>query len=472
VETRLAITAVNADGDGEAAFEGRRVAVPLTIPGERVVARVDRARDGSPAVAEVLDVVDPSPYRVAPRCRHFGACGGCAWQHIAYAEQLALKRRAVERALPGGAEVLPTLPTPSPPGAIPWGYRDKVSFAFASGGAGAPLVMGHYRRGSRSVLPIDECPVHAEPGNRLAFAVRDQLRAARIQAASADGRRGVARYVVVRVSERTGEMAGTLVVTENVPALRRVTEALADRFAGAGVGFHLNLNDRPGPGLFGRQTRRLFGPAAVREEVGGLAYLVSPAAFFQTSVRAASVLVDVVIGAVAGARFGRVLDLYSGVGLFALPLAREGRRVTAVEESRDAAAGAAAARGLNRIEPSRCRIVTARVEDVVSEAGAARRRAGRRQAPVGPVGADWDAVVMDPPREGCQRAVLEGVFRGIRPARVVYVSCNPVALARDVARAVSAGYRIKSAQPIDMFPHTAHVETVVVLDRDSRPARR
>jgi 23S rRNA (uracil-5-)-methyltransferase RumA len=476
VEAELVITSVNADGDGVAMVQGRPVTVPGTIPGERVRALLNRARDGSIS-GEPTRFIVPSPHRVTPRCRHFGVCGGCSWQHIGYDEQLRLKQRIVERAVPRGVEVSPTLPTPSPDGDTPWGFRDKVSFVFGAGSRERPLIMGHYRRGSRTVLPVEECPVHAPAGNRLAFELFGALARARVEAASPDGRDGVARYAVARVSEHSGEVVGTLVATENGKALRRVTTDLEARIApdlAAGtramIGFHLNLHDRPGPFLFGGETRRLFGLTEVREQVGGVSYLVSPTAFFQTNVRAAGVMVGVVLDALADPRLRRVLDLYSGVGLFALPLSKAGRTVTAVEENREAMAGAAAALRLNRIAAERCRLVAARVEDALGGTPGDRRASARRP-PVKIAGGEWDAVVLDPPRQGCPPRVLDVVFRTLRPARIVYVSCNPGALARDLAPVEGSGYRFERVQPLDMFPHTAHVETVVVLARDGRASR-
>jgi len=473
VDTDLLITSVNADGDGVATFEGRTVTVPGTIPGERVVAALQRSREGG-LTGALTRILVASPHRVTPGCRHFGPCGGCTWQHIGYPEQLRLKQRLLQGLLDAalGAHapsVRLTLGTPTLDGGTPWGYRDKVHFAFGPGGRS--LVMGHYRRASRTVLPVEECPVHAEEGNRFAFVVRDALARARIRGTTADGEDGIARHVVVRVSEGTGERLGTLVVTENVKALRRVTAdvqaGIAPGDPGASqprVGFHLNLHDRPGSFLFGRDTRRLFGLGEVREQVAGASYLVSPTAFFQTNVRAAQVLVREVLDALSDARYRRILDLYAGVGLFALPLAREGRMVTAVDESREAMAGAAAALRVNRISEPSCRLIASRVEDAMD------RLAGRRSArdygsPAGPDEGSWDAVVLDPPRQGCPPHVLEWIVHTLRPARIVYVSCNPDALARDLAGVPGAGYIFERVQPIDMFPHTAHVETVVVLKR-------
>jgi 23S rRNA (uracil1939-C5)-methyltransferase len=316
--------------------------------------------------------------------------------------------------------------------------------------------MGHYRRASRSIVPVQECPVHADAGNRFAFAVHDVLERARVPGSTPDGEEGVARHVVARVAEGTGELLGTLVVTENVKLLRRVTtevqKTLAAGPSGARplrAGFHLNVHDRPGPMVFGRETRRLFGLSELREEVGGVSYLVSPTAFFQTNVRAAEVMVREVVDALSDPRFGRVLDLYAGVGLFALPLAKQGRTVTAIEENRHAMASAAAAMRLNRIPEPACRLVGARVEEAM-----------------GRVGTAWDAVILDPPRQGCPPAVLDWLLRSLRPPRILYVSCNPEALAQDLGAVRGTGFRVERIQPIDMFPHTAHIETVAVLDRE------
>lgn len=423
---------------------------------------------------------------VTPRCRHFGECGGCAWQHIDYGEQLRIKQGRVEELIgdrgskdpryarhdsPRDTGVRPTLPTPSPDGGAPWGFRDKVSFVLGPGIKGQTLVMGHYRRGSRAILPVEECPVHTEAGNRFAFEVRDALRRAGIPGATADAERGVARHVVVRASSRTGELVGTLVVTENVKALRRVTADLEARLAPADsagrrprIGFHLNEHDRSDPYLFGRETRRLFGLGGLREQVAGVSYLVSPTAFFQTNVSAAEVLVGVVLDALADPGLRRILDLYAGVGLFALPLAKAGRIVTAIEENREAVTSAADALRLNGIDQGACRLVVSRVEDAMIRP-AASGTGPRLRGAKGASGDGWDAVVLDPPRQGCPPRVLDWVFRNIRPARIVYVSCDPEALARDLALVSGTGYHLERVQPIDMFPHTEHIETVAVLAR-------
>jgi 23S rRNA (uracil1939-C5)-methyltransferase len=183
----------------------------------------------------------------------------------------------------------------------------------------------------------------------------------------------------------------------------------------------------------------------MRQTVGGASFAVSPTAFFQTNMAAAEILVGLVLDAVP--RGARVVDLYAGAGLFAVPLAQAGCLVTAVEANREAVRDGEASRSLSGVAPDRCRFIARPVEASL----ASLRRA--------------DAVVLDPPREGCAASVVRHVFQTMRPAVAVYVSCSAETLARDLRLATGFGYAVRSIQPVDMFPHTAHIETVVVLTR-------
>jgi 23S rRNA (uracil1939-C5)-methyltransferase len=438
------------DGDVTARLpDGTTVFVELGIPGERVELRPVTGRDRRRA--EIDRIVTPSPSRVTPRCRHFGPCGGCAWQHIAYDEQLALKRRICEglfaEALgPDAPTVEPTLTASRSEGG-PWGYRNKVHFVFTER-AGA-LALGHFRRRSSSVLPVAECPVHVPDGNAIAFRAAEELRRAGIPPASPDLTRGTLRHLVVRVAGSTGERLLTAVVRR---IDRRVPDALVRAVLSEGnePSVHVNLHQQDDPYLFGETTKKVRGHDRLREQLDGVSYLASPTAFFQTNVAAAELLVRLVSEAVPAAA-SRVLDLYAGAGLFALPLAKRGLQVTAIEEHPGAVADGVAARKLNGIEAARCRFLAARVEDAI-----------KRPLPSLP-----DVVVLDPPRGGCERRVLQHVLARLRPPRLIYVSCNPAALAEDLAAARAFGYGAARVQPVDMFPHTPHIEAVAVLTRRS-----
>jgi 23S rRNA (uracil1939-C5)-methyltransferase len=386
---------------------------------------------------------------MTPRCAHFGACGGCQWQDVAYPAQLARKRAQLEALLAhvvprGLPAVSPVVAMPVGDDGMPWEFRHKAAFVFDDGPRG--LVMGHYAAGGRGIVPVSECPVHGARANRIAFRLHEALARARVPAA---GPRldGVLRHVIVRTSADERDAVALLVVTRNDRSLRKPVRALlasADR----PDGFYLNIHDRPSSFMVGRTTIRLEGHAHVRERRIGPTFLVSPTAFFQTNPVAAAVLVDLVLAQAAGERM-RVLDLYAGSGLFSLPLALRGHEVIAVEESRQAMHDAARNLAVNRLPDDAVRLVAARVEDALP--GLARR----------PV----DLVVLDPPRQGCPPPVIGAVFGRIAPPRAIYVSCNPEALAAELPAILGHGYRAVSLTPVDMFPHTPHIETVAVFER-------
>lgn len=375
-------------------------------------------------------------------CPYFGTCGGCTAADQPYQLQLERKRQRLANLL--GIAVPPLVPSPREAG-----FRSKVTFVF--GTASGRLVMGHFAAGTNRIVAVDQCPVHSDRGNRIAFALRDQLARAGVRAA--DTRGGVLRHVIVRTSEDQREAVAMLVVTRNDRSLRAPVRALLASQERPD-GFFVNINDRPGPYMVGRDTIRIDGRGQVRETglgaTGGgraIDFLISPTAFFQTNVGAARVLLQLVTDAVAGA--STVLDLYGGSGLFALPLAARGARVTVVEENRQAVADLQANVRLNRLSAGAIEGLAMRVEDALVRI--------ERTA--------WDAVVLDPPREGCPPGVLASVFGRLRPERAVYVSCNPEALARDLPLIAQRGYRVGQVQAVDMFPHTDHIETVVELRR-------
>jgi 23S rRNA (uracil1939-C5)-methyltransferase len=307
------------------------------------------------------------------------------------------------------------------------------------------MAAGHFAAGGREIVPVDECPVHGARANRIAFRLRDELARARVSAAGPD-LSGVLRHVIVRTSADERDAAALLVVTRNAGELKRPVRALLaseDR----PDGFFLNLHATPSPYMVGSETLRIDGHAHVREKSLGPTFLVSPTAFFQTNPTAAAALVDLVLDAVDPSA-GHVLDLYAGSGLFTLPLAARGHRVMAVEENARAVADAGRNLEVNGLDPRRVRLIGARVEQAIRDL--ARQKV--------------DVVVLDPPRQGCPPGVIDAVFTQLAPSRVVYVSCNPAALAAELPAIVVAGYRVTSVQPVDMFPHTPHVEAVAVLD--------
>jgi len=399
--------------DALARCGGQVVFLPYAAPGDRVVAEVVARRRGH-LRARVQRLLAPGPARVAPACPAFGVCGGCQWQHLALEAQREAKRAVVIEQLRRVAGLRDPAVPPVRPAPAPWAYRARITLA-AEGRR-----LGYHRLRSHALVEIDACPI-AEPvlaahlGAARAFA--DALRAPLVRVTIAAAPGGV--VLVARTAARPG------------PADRAATERL--------------LVAQPsvrGAVVTDGEVRLVVGDPTVRAPLEpGLAIEVPADVFTQVNPAANQLLVATVVGLVGAAP--RVLDLYCGAGNFALPLARRGARVRGVE--RDAAAVAAARANAARLGLLGATFVAA---DVATALAA---------EPPGSA----DAVVLDPPRAGAAPAL--GALAALRAPRLVYVSCDPATLARDIRALAAHGYRLGRLELLDLFPQTYHVETVAEL---------
>ncbi len=451
-EVELSIQSMTLEGQSLARLDGYVVFVSGGIPGETVRAKIVTVGKKF-GRARVIKVVKTAETRVTPKCRHFGRCGGCIWQHIDYGEQLHWKeellRATLEHKLPGvGLPIEPLIGIPEP-----WGTRNKIHYSVVDFGRGrtANLHLCHHKEHSTEVEQIHECPVHHPAGDEIARRAFEWLRKRNVPGASEDSSVPGLKSVLVRTAGNGEQSHIVLVVTaDQIPELRGVETAFLNIPGVAGV--HLNIQADPKSTYIGRETRCLAGEPRLIESVGGVEFHVSPDAFFQTSAYCASQLLKLVQKHVPDATDSSILDLYSGVGLFSIPLAAAGHRVTAVEENPKAVADGMETLRQNKIP--RCRFVQSRVQGFLKGV---------------PRSLKFQTVILDPPRDGCPEWAVKILARGLRPRRIINVSCNPQALASDLEVLTQSGYRIVEIQPVDMFPHTAHIETVTLLERVTQP---
>jgi 23S rRNA (uracil1939-C5)-methyltransferase len=437
------IGALTLDGEAVVRHGHYVLFVSGAVPGEKAVIEVISTgpRYGR---ARVVRVVHRSPGRVEPRCRHFGVCGGCSWQHMSYSEQVRWKERLLRTTLEHavGEHHLPIQPMIAMED--PWGTRNKVHFLVGS--SGNHVALGHYRAHSREFVPVVECPVHQRAGNRVAREVLRVLDRNKISG-STEGHLGIARHLQVRVGQ--GDAAQVTLVTSRAKFARAST--IGQELAAAApsiTGVHLNVNSQSGSVVFGPQTTTMSGSDRMVEEVSGVRFLMSPTSFFQTSSVGAARLAEVVLRYIPQITTGSILDLYAGVGLFAAPLCKRGHRVVAVEENPQAVRDGVETLKQNQI--TGCRYVSGKVESAL------KKLAHNEQ---------FQVVILDPPREGCPEWALRLLARRIRPERIIDVSCDPRSLSRDLVVLTRSGYRVMEIQPIDMFPHTSHIESVALLIR-------
>ncbi len=445
-EVELHIDSLAYGGNGVARANGFVVFVRRALPGDTVRARVTKVKRNH-AEALAVEVLEPGPQRVDAPCSHYPECGGCRFQDLAYAAQLEAKEAQVRDALVRIAGIAEPPLEPIVPAESPYFYRNKMEYSFTRTPAGPAL--GLHKAGRwDEVLELEHCWLTTDLGNAIRDVVRDWSREERLEAYDQADGTGYLRHLVVREGRNTGEALVQLVTAAGerferehfVDVLRRFPEVRS---------IHWAVNETPAE-VTNLPTELLWGDAAIEEELRGLRFRVRPNAFLQTNTAMAEVLYELAED-FAGLTGGEtVYDLYCGIGTIGLSMARSSLTVWGVEVSEESVACALENADLNGI--TNAAFFAGNVGQALEEL---RGRAG-----------DPDVVVVDPPRAGLAGKALRRVGELAAP-RLVYVSCNPTTLAGDVkVLAADRGYRLQRARPVDMFPHTPHVETVALLTRD------
>ncbi len=444
-ELELRIDSLAYGGNGVARLNGFVVFVRGGLPGDRVRARVTKTKRGfAEAVAE--EVLDRSPERVDAPCRHFGTCGGCRFQDLGYESQIAAKEQQVRDALTRIGRIAEPPLEPIVPAASEYRYRNKLEYSFTQGEDG--LDLGFHRAGRwDEVIGIEECLLTTELGNAIRLAVRDWAREEQLEPYNQETGAGYLRHLVYREGRNTGQV---LVVLVTAPGERFEKGYLVDvlgRFPEV-RSVHWAINDTPAEQT-NLPTQLLSGADAIEEEILGLRFRIRPGAFFQTNTEMAERLYELARDYAGLAGSENVFDLYCGTGTIGLALAGAARAVWGVEISEESVACAIENAELNGIENAKffAGNVGQSIEELVGEAGRP------------------DVVIVDPPRAGLAGKALRRTGE-LQAGRIVYVSCNPTTLASDVqVLRDEFGYELLRTRPVDMFPHTPHVESVSLLER-------
>jgi 23S rRNA (uracil1939-C5)-methyltransferase len=474
------IIGINHDGEGVGRANGFTLFVAGALPGERVLVKVEHLKKQY-GYAKLLKVLESSPERVAPACGIYEQCGGCQLQHLSYEAQLKVKRQQVvdnlerigklrvagsegvrgqklqglgldakqERGqdLGGnqgedhrkGIVVHPTLGMSDP-----WRYRNKAQVPFGEEEGG--LIGGFYAQGSHRIVDMETCLIQHEVNDDVVNIVKQIGTRLGIRAYREETNEGLLRHVVVKVGFRTGEIMVVLITNgDKIPHLQEWIDGIRAAIPGV-ESICQNVNTKRTNVIFGDVTRVLWGREVIYDFIGDVKFAISARSFFQVNPVQTEVLYGKALE-YAGLTGGEtVIDAYCGIGTISLFLAQRAGQVYGVEIVEEAIADARKNAELNGIT------------NVHFEAGPAEvvLPGWKRQ------GVKPDVIVVDPPRKGCEPQLLETILE-LRPQRVVYVSCNASTLARDLRVLEDGGYRTVEVQPVDMFPHTTHVETVGLL---------
>ena len=440
----LNIQALASDGQGRGELDGCRIMVDGALPGERVAIKLIKVA-GDYAVGRLNDVLVPSPNRVVPFCKAFRRCGGCTLQHLDYAAQCRVKTDTL-RELLARAAWSASIPVHDMLGMpVPRRYRNKAQYPIAK--VRSTVRMGLYARHSHDIIEHAECDVQPAVMTRIRDIVRDFLEARDMSIYDEGTHQGLVRYLLIRHARQTDECMIVLVLNgSGLPDHQELIATLTEHVPNVS-GILLNRNTQITNSILGPATEVLWGAATIRDKLGDAWFDISQHSFYQINPQQTEILYQQV-RQYADVHGGEtVFDLYCGIGTITLSLARHAGMVYGIDSVPQAIQDAT--RNAARNNVTNATFLTGAAERVFPE----MIRAGRSA----------DVVVLDPPRKGCDAALL-AALAVCRPKRVVYISCYPTTLIRDLGILEQQGYRCVEIQPVDMFPHTMHVESVAKFE--------
>ena len=440
----LSIEDLSRDGEGIGKFDGFTVFVKDALPGDKVTARLTKINK-TLGFARVEEIETPSPHRVSPRCPVSRPCGGCQIQNLSYERQLRFKEKTVRDALQriGHFENPPMEPILGMED--PWRYRNKAQYPIRRAKDGR-IVAGFYAGRTHSLVEVQDCLLGAEENCRILHSVIHHMEKHHIEPYDEAAGRGLVRHVLIRKAFSTGQIMVCLILNgKSIPHSEELVQALREIKGVTSV--CININTEQTNVILGKTTRLLWGEPYITDRIGNVKYHISAQSFFQVNPRQTVRLYEKVLEYAALQGTETVWDLYCGTGSISMFLASRAARAFGVEIIPQAVEDARENAGLNGIE--NIEFFTGRSEEIFPEK-------------VLKTGAAADVVVVDPPRKGCGAELLDAILK-VRPTRIVYVSCDPATLARDLAILCKDGYRLETVCPVDMFPHTIHCEAVCRL---------
>ncbi len=437
------ITGYTAEGQGVAHIEGCAVFIPNAIAGEVCLVRIEKAQK-TWAAGKITQLLEKSPHRVNRECGVAKLCGGCDFWHMDYEEEARLKAERVRDALNRiGGEQLKSVPVLRAPDCQ--GYRNKAIYPVASKGGRA--YAGFYQAGTHRVVENDRCRILFPQADEVKDTVIAHLNYYRIPVYDEAAHKGLARHIYVRRGAVSGQLLVCLCVNgRSLPHSKELVEKL--RKIGGFTTLVLSVNTKPGNVVLGDEFITLYGPGYIEDTLCGLTFRLSPRSFYQVNHHQAQRLYEAAIAQAQITKNDLVLDLYCGVGTITLAMAKAAGKVIGVEVVEQAVQDA---------RENALRNGIANAEFFCGDAGKAALALEAK-------GLQADVVVVDPPRKGLNADTVEALAR-FAPRRIVYVSCDPATLARDVALLKQRGYRLENAMATDLFPRCAHVESICLLCR-------
>lgn len=435
------------EGNGVGKIDGYPLFVPYALPGEEAVVKVLKANKKF-GYGKLVEMKKESTERVDPPCNVYYKCGGCQLQHMSYELQLDMKQNQVKNVMRKIAHLdhVPIHPTIGLED--PWRYRNKVQIPV--GEKNGELITGFYRMRSHDIIDeMERCIIQDETNDIIVDAVREIANDLGISAYDEDKDRGVLRHIMVRTGRTTKEIMVVLITrTDKLPHQEELIQRLTEAHPQIKSIVH-NINRKRTNVIFGRKTKVIWGEEYIYDTIGDIRFAISPRSFYQVNPEQTKVLYDKALEYAQIDENDVVIDAYCGIGTISLFLAQKAKKVYGIEIVPDAIEDAKMNAKINGI--TNAEFVVGEAEKVMPE--------WKNQ------GFTPDVIVVDPPRKGCEPEFLHAMIE-MEPKRIVYVSCNPSTLARDLVILEEGGYETKEVQPVDMFSQTNHVECVALMSRE------
>lgn len=443
------ITGMGQSGEGVGRFNNFTVFVPYSLPGETIEVKITQVKKNY-ATGEVSSIVNKVDSRVKPICSVYDKCGACQLQHYAYDAQLQAKQQKVidmmeHIAIKKDIVIHPTLPSPDM-----WHYRNKMQFPIGRSKKEG-IIVGCYAHSSHNIINTEKCHIQKHTNNVIANAVREMAMKFKLSVYDEKSHYGLLRHVVGRTNRDETEAMVVLVTAQpKIPRVREIVNFLRSKIPNL-TSVVQNINTGRNNIIMGKECKILWGSSHITDRLGSLQFKISALSFFQVNTEQAERLYETALNYASLTGRETVIDGYCGTGTISLFLAQKAKKVYGME-----------------IVPEAIRDAIANAKDnKIKNAQFFTGDAAKLMPQLYKKGLRPDVIVTDPPRAGCAPQVLK-TFAAMQPKRIVYVSCNPASLARDIAILAELGYKTKEIQPVDMFPQTGHVECVALITRGDK----
>ncbi len=441
---KLNIVDINNNGEGVGKFEEKIIFVPNTVTGDVVLVHLDFIKRQY-AYGKVKEIIHFSPYRTRPSCIVADKCGGCQWQHISSEYQLYIKQNKVIQSLKriGGFKNISVLPILSSPEIF--GYRNKATYPLSSSKSGN-VHAGYYQRYTHKSINLNQCPIQDSRLNPFLAEIKLDIEKQGWTIYNERTHQGQLRHLALRIGQSTGEILLTLISTSgDIAKIKKQAKLWLEKYPNL-VGVLINQNPEKSNKIFGNKTLSVAGKSFLKENFFNIDFKLRPDTFFQVNTQAAETLLHSLLDNLILTGKEKIVDAYCGIGTFTLPLAKRVSHVTGIEISYDS------------IEQAKMNAKVNNIDNAVFYQGAVKDI-------LPSLNIYPDIVLLDPPRKGCEDSVIE-ILRKVCPPLIIYISCQPSTLARDLKKICHQNlYKILWIQPVDFFPQTPHVESIVAIRR-------